>query len=430
MQRFTNLTRRRGGLTAAGVSLAIASLAAACGSGSGGTSGGGGGGGGGGGSVTVAMNTSLSGSFASFGIANQNAVKLAIDQINASGGLLGKQINLEVKDDSGQANVASDLARTEILNDKIVALFGGVSSSAALAEQTVIAKYKVPFVVHTSNTDQLTVAKFNNYTFSVVPNTGMEGRANAITMAKQPLTKYYLIGPDYEFGHSQLGAFKAKLQSLNSNVQIVGQDYPKLGATDYSSFISKIQAANPDVIYSAEFAGDLVTFLTQARSAGLVGKDNSPKFVGLFDSDTLRTLGANAPIGAFAYGRAPYFAIKTPAMQTFIKAFQDKYNIPPSDWAVMAYDAVTLWADGVKKANSFDADPVTQAMSGMTFDSNRGSLTVRALDHQVDCSEYEGTLAADSSAGFATFAATATAVNGSDILLTPDQVTSVRSSST
>ncbi len=383
-----------------------------------------------GGSVTVALNTTLSGSLGFFGLANQNAMRLAIDQINAGGGLLGKTVNIEIKDDTAKPDVATDETRTEILNDKIVALFGGVSSSAALAEQTLAGKYKIPFMLHTSNTDKLTVQAFNNYTFSVVPNTGMEGRANAITAAKLPYTSYYLIGPDYEFGHSQTAAFKAELQKLRPDVTIVGESFPKLGATDFSTYISAIQGASvrPQVVYSAEFAGDLITFLTQAKGAGLVGAADSPKLMGLFDVDTLRNLGASAPLGAYAYGRAPFFAINTPAMKAFVSAFKARYNIPPSDWAVLAYDAVTLWADGVKKANSFDGTAVSNAMSGMAFDSTRGSLTVRAIDHQVNCAEYEGTLQADASIGFDSFAGEQ-AIPGSQTLLTAEQITTLRNSS-
>jgi len=378
--------------------------------------------------VNVALNTTLSGSFGFFGLANQNAMRLAVDQINSSGGLLGKTVNLEIKDDTAKPDVASDETRTEILDDRIVALFGPVSSAVALAEQELAGRYKVPFMVHTSNTDKLTVKAFNNYTFSVVPNTGMEGRANAIAAAKLPYTSYYLIGPDYEFGHSQIAEFKAALQKLRPDVRFVGESYPKLGATDFSTYISAIQAAHPQIVYSAEFAGDLITFLTQAKSAGLVGPDATTKLMGLFDVDTLRNLGAGAPAGAYAYGRAPFFAINTPAMQSFVKAFKARYNIPPSDWAVMAYDAVTLWADGVRKAGTFDGTAVSNAMNGMTFNSTRGSLTVRTIDHQVDCAEYEGTLQVDTSIGFDSFA-DITPVPGSQTLLTPDQVTSVRSSS-
>lgn len=378
-----------------------------------------------GGSVNVAMNTSLSGSFGFFGLAEQNALRLAVDKTNASGGLLGKTVVLQVKDDGAKPDVASDLTRTEILNDKIVALFGPVSSSVALAEQTLVAKYKIPYLLHTSNTDKLTVQKFNDYTFSVVPNTGMEGRANAIAAAKLAYTKYYLIGPDYEFGHSQLTAFKSKLSALKPGVTFVGEDYPKLGATDYSSYISKIQAAKPEIIYSAEFAGDLITLLTQSKSAGLLGKPDSPQLFGLFDVDTLRNLGATAPAGAYAYGRAPFFAVKTAQMDQFVKDFRDRYNIPPSDWAVMAYDAFTAWAAGVKKANSFDGDKVSKALSGMTFQSTRGSLTLREIDHQANVSEYEGVLQADATVGFDTFA-NVVAASPSDILLTPDQVTAAR----
>jgi branched-chain amino acid transport system substrate-binding protein len=403
-------------LTSLASMICVPLVLAACGQGSQTSSGGG--------SVTIAMNTSLSGSFGFFGLANQNALRLAVEKTNAAGGLLGKQINLEIKDDGTKPDVASDLARTEILNDKIVALFGPVSSSVALAEQTVVAKYKIPYLLHTSNTDKLTIQGFNDYTFSVVPNTGMEGRANAITAAQLPYTRYYLIGPDYEFGHSQLAAFKAKLTQLKPGVTFA-EDYPKLGATDYSGYISKIQAYRPEIVYSAEFAGDLITFLNQAKGAGLLGKPDSPKFFGLFDVDTLRNLGSSAPTGVYGYGRAPFFAIKTPQMEQFVRDFQSRYNIPPSDWAVMAYDAFTAWTEGVKKAGSFDAGKVVKAMSGLTFQSTRGPLTLRTVDHQVNCSEYEGILKTDPAVGFDTFDSV-TAVPGNDILLSPDQVTAAR----
>ncbi|MFN2466189.1 MAG: ABC transporter substrate-binding protein [Candidatus Dormibacteria bacterium] len=384
--------------------------------------GGGGGTSGPSGSVNIALNTSLSGPFASFGQANQNAIKLGVEQVNSSGGLNGKTINLAVKDDGTKADTGTELVRSEILNDKVVALFGGVSSSVALAEQSLAGKYKVPFLVHTSNTDKLTVEKFNDYTFSLGPNTGMEGRANAIAAAKLPYSKYYLIGPDYEFGHSQIGAFKAKLKELKPDVQFVGEDYPKLGATDFGTYIGKIGAAKPEIVYSAEFGGDLVTFLSQGKGTITGG---SSKLMGLFDVDTLRILAATAPTGAYAYGRAPYFAIKGDRMDKFVKAYQDRYNVAPSDWAVMAYDAFELWVQGVKKAGDFDGTKVSHALSGVTFDSVRGTLTVRALDHQVDCPEYEGTLANDAKAGFETIT-DATPVPGKDILLTEDKVKAAR----
>lgn len=421
VQRFGgNAWRRRAWLALA---VLIVPVMAACGS-SGGTSSSSGTGG----SVNVALNTTLSGSFGFFGLANQNAVTLAIEQLNSKGGLLGKHINLQIKDDTAKPDVGTELVRNEILNDNVVALFGGVSSSVALAEQSVAGQYKVPFILHTSNTDQLTIQKFNQYTYSVVPNTGMEGRANAMAASKLPYTKYYLLGPNYEFGHSQLAAFKAELTKLKPGVQFVGEDYPALGATDYSSYISKIQAAQPEIIYSAEYAGDLITFLTQSKSAGLLYKESSPKFMDLFDVDTLRNLGANAPTGVYSYGRAPFFAINTPEMTTFVNAFKARYNIPPSDWAVMAYDAVTLWAEGVKKANSFSGTAVANALSGITFDSTRGKMTERSIDHECDCAMYEGTLQYDATLNFASFA-NLQVIPGSQILLSPSEVTALRSGS-
>jgi ABC-type branched-subunit amino acid transport system substrate-binding protein len=112
-------------------------------------------------------------------------------------------------------------------------------------------------------------------------------------------------------------------------------------------------------------------------------------------------------------------------MDQFVKDFKDRYNIPPSDWAVMAYDAFTAWAEGVKKANSFDGDKVSKAMSGLSFASTRGTVTLRTIDHQANVSEYEGVLQTDATIGFDTFA-NVVAAPPNDILLTPDQVTAAR----
>src|SRR5260370_30624206 len=180
------------------------------------------------------------------------------------------------------------------------------------------------------------------------------------------------------------------------------------------------------MVYSAEFAGDLITFLTQAKSAGLTGKPDSPKLFGLFDVDTLRTLGATAPTGAYAYGRAPFFAIKTSQMDQFVKDFKDRYNIPPSDWAVMAYDAFTAWAEGVKKANSFDGDKVSKAMSGLSFASTRGTVTLRTVDHHANVSEYEGVLQTDAPRASHPLA-NAVSAPPNDILVTPLPAMAARS---
>ncbi|MCL5959512.1 MAG: ABC transporter substrate-binding protein, partial [Chloroflexi bacterium] len=168
------------------------------------------------------MATDLSGSAALLGVAGVNGVTLAVEDLNAAGGVLGKKIELIVRNTEGRPEAGTREVRDLIQREKVAALMGPVSSAVGLAESAVAKENKVPIFLHTSNTERLTVDLGHPYVFSVVPNTGIEGRAQAIDMAKLPYKTYYIIGPDYEFGHLEANAFKEKMKELRPDVQFVG----------------------------------------------------------------------------------------------------------------------------------------------------------------------------------------------------------------
>lgn len=370
------------------------------------------------GPIKAALITDVSGAASLFGEANVNAVKLAVDELNEDGGVVGREVDLIIRDSKLDPEVGVQLTRDVILKEQVSAVFGPVSSAVATAMTTVAEENQTPIFFHTSNTAALTTDLFHKYSFMVVPNTIMEGRANAIDLADEPYTRWAVIAPDYEFGHSQSDAFIDKLKEENPEVEIVKKVYPALGETDFTSFLTSILAVDPDAVYSAQFAGDLIALTKQAKPLGLFDKTF---FTSLYETDALQALGKDAPEGVRGYSRAPFFAIDTPQVQEFIDNYRERYDSFPSDWAIMAYDAVKLWAAGVEEAGTPEADPLIEALEGFEFESLRGLITIRPGDHQASVPVYSGTVKFDPELGFATWT-DVESVPGEEIWLSEEEV--------
>lgn len=353
-----------------------------------------------GGTVTVGESTTLSGAIAQLGQTGLEGVQLAVADINAHGGLLGKKVNVVSADDSVKTSIGAANARSMILNQHVVALFGPVASSIAAAEEPLAAQYHIPIFFHTSNDVSLLTKDFTKYAFQVVPNTIMEPRAAAAYLAQQAGSKQITIGtfaPDYSFGHDTVSGFIKALSDLHVNYKIVAQQFPPLAATNIAPYLSALISAKPDYVFNAQYGGDLVTFNQQAAPFGLFQKT---KVIAMYSATPLRALGANAPAGAIGFDRAPFWVMNNPAMPGFISQFKAKYGANPSAWAIMGYTAVQSWAYGVTKANSFNGDKVSTALSGATVPTIRGPITLRSCDHQANVPEYVGTVASSPNAKY------------------------------
>ncbi|HEU0196947.1 MAG TPA: ABC transporter substrate-binding protein [Nevskiaceae bacterium] len=350
------------------------------------------------GSVNVGLSSSLTGPAAALGIASKNAYELGIDEINAHGGLLGKQIKLLTADGQLKPNTGVTNIRNFILADQAKAIFTPVSSAVAIAEAGIAAQYKVPIFFAVSNDIELTGKKFSNYAFQVVPNTYMEPHAMALYVAslfkKNHWKTLYTIAPNYAFGHSTVDQFLAGLKADGVHVKVVGQQWPQVGASDFTQYISAIMATKPDFVFAAEYGGDLITLTKQGQSAGLF---QSTHFLGDYWPLALKALGKDAPAGAITDDRAPpFYTIHTKAMEQFANAYHARFHTWPGTWAILSYSSLQTWVDGVKKAGSFDGTKVADALSGgVTVDTVRGSFKLRACDHMAEIPVYLGTLSKD-----------------------------------
>jgi branched-chain amino acid transport system substrate-binding protein len=335
--------------------------------------------------LKIGMATTLSGAIALFGVANENAAQLAVEELNEAGGVLGRPVELIVRDDEARPEEGVAHMRDFILTEEVDVVLGPVSSGVALAQTELALEHQIPFIVHTSNTEALTVTNWHEYLISVVPNTGMEARAQGVDLAQSEYTQWATIAPDYEFGRIQTGTFVETMQADNPDVDIVEQQWPELGEADFQPFITSLMGTGAEAIYSPLFAGDLITFSRQADDLGFFDR---VYFTALYETDALAELGDEVDLeGVRAYSRCP-FTIDTPQMADFVDRYTERYGNVPSDWACMAYDAVHLWAQLVEAAGSADADAVIAQVPGFEFTSLRGDTYIREIDHQAAVASY------------------------------------------
>lgn len=352
--------------------------------------------------VSVGMSTTLTGAIATLGVGASQGAALAIHDLNVRGGLLGKKINLVLKDDTATPAVGSDNVKGMILNDHVVALLGPVSSGVAGGEMPLANQYKIPIFLNVANSVTLMTKSYTKYGFQLVPNTVMEPRAIAAYLAKNLGSKAVSVAtfaPDYVFGHSTVDGFIQALKDLGVNYTLVDQEWPALGAPNIAPQLSALISHKPQVTFNVQFGADLVNFTNQAAGYGFF---KNTRIIGMYSYDALKALPGHAPAGGIAFDRAPYWAIKTAEMENFVSRYHAKYNDYPSEWAIIAYTAVESWAYGVKKAKSFDGDAVSDAIAGSNVPTIRGTINIRACDHQAAVPEYVATVnnKTDKAAGF------------------------------
>jgi len=341
----------------------------------------------------------LTGQSQLYGQAISRSLNMAADDINGKGGVNGYKIQPEIIDDGTVVDRAVTNVRQLILQDNVSALIGAVTSSACQATSPIARQSKVLMIAITCNSYQLTTEPdlVNPYFVSVVPNTYMEGIAAGQLAKKAGSKRIFVVSPNYLFGVSETTAFIAELKRVSPGAQIVNPQstwyVPFPTNPDWHSTINAIQTYKPDLVYSNIFAADQINFIKQAQQ---VDPDFFKKYpmTTLSSVDDLNTLGSSYPLNMHLYMRAPFFALNNPKMADFVKRFHAKYGVYPSDWAVMAWDGMQLYATAAKAAKSFDSTKVVKQIVGHSFPSIRGySYKVRAADQQANVGETVGTTA-------------------------------------
>jgi branched-chain amino acid transport system substrate-binding protein len=358
--------------------------------------------------IKIGFPIPLSGPTAVYGDPILKGAQMAVDEINAKGGVLGKKLELLARDSKANADEAVRLARELIIKDNVDFLAGTLTSAEAPAVSTIAKENKVVFLAPSAKTMKLTAPEnLHPYIFRVASNTDIEGKAGARIVSQwKDVKTVATIAPDYAYGRDAMAAFIAELKVLRPDIQIVDQQWPKLSEPDFTAFITAQMSKKPDAVYCDLFGGDFITFAKQAAPLGYFKAINNQLADGgeVAVIDEAVALGNDYPFGIWsdAYDPVIWTGKEPPAH----KAFEDnlrKYmkSDNGSGWAIMGYNVVTALAAGINKAGSTDSDKVSAALKGLTFDTPTGKLTFNPKTQESESGEFWGQTVKDPKYGFA-----------------------------
>ena len=308
--------------------------------------------------VRIGLDNPLTGPVASLGKNELIGCQMAVDEINAKGGVLGRPVELIVEDStSGDAGTAVMKARKLIDRDKIDFLLGNDNSALALAMAQVSNEKGILHIVPGGHTDAVTGASCHWNVFRVCNTTQMEANAVASALVKDFGKKFYYITPDYAFGHTLEAAMTKAIAALGG--ERVGGDLTPLGTVDFSSYLIKAQAANPDVIVFLVPGDDMLNAMKQAVQFGL---QNKVHLAGAHqEMEPLEGLPPEARIGIWVmewYWNQP----GVPHVAEFVEATKKRSGRVPTARTWFGYVSVWTCALAAAKANSLKAVEMAKAL--------------------------------------------------------------------
>jgi branched-chain amino acid transport system substrate-binding protein len=345
--------------------------------------------------IKIGFPMPLSGPTAVYGVPVTKGAELAVADINAKGGVLGRKLELLSRDSKANADEAVRIARELIIKDNADFLSGTLTSAEAPAVSTIAKENKVVFIASVAKTTRLTAPEnLHPYIFRVASNTTIEGRAAASLMAKwQDVKKVATIAPDYAYGRDAVGAFTEAIKKLRPDIEIVDQQWPKLGEPDFTAFITAQMGKKPDAVACNVFGGDFATFAKQATPLGYFKAIQNRLIDGaeVGTVDLAQSMGADYPYGIVsdAYDPVVWGEGEPEAHKAYIAklkaAMKSDYG---SGWAIMGYMSIVALSDAITKAGNTDSDKVSNALLGLTFDTPVGKRTLSAQTHETEAGEF------------------------------------------
>ncbi|MGM4903826.1 ABC transporter substrate-binding protein [Tardiphaga sp. 866_E4_N2_1] len=335
--------------------------------------------------------------WSAFTVPYRNGWQLAVEQINANGGVLGKKLVVISRDDGGTPTDAIRVAEELVTREGVSVLMGTFLSNISLAVADFAKQKKVVFVPANSATDALSLDKGNKYTFHFRANVYTYTNMLAEQGSKLGLKRWAIVAPNYEYGQSAASAFKRLLKQRQPDAEIVAEQYPPLGKVDGGAIANALEEAKPDGIFNALFGADLGQFARDGLARGLFDKRTVLSLASGYP-EYLIPMKDQVPVGWITHGY-PAAEIADPAHKAFIGAYQKKYNELPGAFAMQGYVEMMLIKDAISKANTVNPDELAAAMKGMKFDSIVGPLQIRAIDNKVTMGTWIGKLAVKDGVG-------------------------------
>lgn len=330
--------------------------------------------------IRIGVVTPLSGTYAGLGQQVRWGIELATKEINESGGIMGRKVELLFEDEEANPSVATPKAEKLFQVSKVDFLTGTVNSASTLAVGQLAERNDRLIATTVSFSDAITGEKCSPNVFRVNAKAGQQSAALAEWLNKEkPNAKVFYLGPDYEMGRSTVAAFKAAAEKKGAKT--VGQVFAPLDNKDYSPFFGQVRAAHPDVMYTSVAGNDTVRLFNQMSQYGLLKNMTVVGASGTVTSQNVKAIGKAAE--GFVTGVGYSLEIDLPENKKFVNAFQAAHKAAPDLYGADSYGVMYFYKAAVEKAKSTDTDKVRAAMRGLEWMTPQGKKTMRAGDHQA-----------------------------------------------
>ena len=374
--------------------------------------------------IKIGEINSYSGIGAAFTGPYKAGVEMAVEEINAKGGVLGRKLEVVFRDDKGQPAEAVKHAQELVESEKVALIAGTFLSNVGLAVSDWAKQNKVMFVVAESLTEALTWSKGHDHTVRLRPNTYEQGRMLAEKAGKMKYVKWATIGPNYEYGKRAWETFRDRLKELKPDVQVVGEHWPTLGKIEPGPLVTAILSQNPDALYVSLFGSDWLAFVREADKRGLFKK---MFVVGILlgEPEYIDPLKLEAPEGMLVTGY-PWYDIKSPAHQDWVARYTKRGDKSPTLVSLIGFVTYQAVAEGIRKAGSTDTTKLVAAFKGLKVETPIGPITFRAIDGQSTMGAWVGTTKIDPARGVGIMV-NHEYVPGEKVLPSDDEVKKMRS---
>lgn len=329
--------------------------------------------------VRIGQLIPFTGFLGAIGEYGKQGATLAVEELNARGGVLNRKLEL-ITEDEANPGVAVQKARKLIERDRVVAIEGLVSSASCLAVGDEAQRAKLLMINAGANSDEIRSKRCHRYVFATEGcNTQYVSAIGAWLIKSRKITTWYFITSDYAFGHDLLRVARNLL--LSHGGKEAGSDLVPTGTTDFSQYITKMKQAQPELVFHNLAGADMANFLKQFAGSGMTTEVAG----GVIDS-------AYAwPVGESLRGAFPilwWHEIQDPASKAWAARFVKRWGRPPDNQAYGDYVAVHAIAQAIEKAKSTDSTKLVEALEGHTLTAEMNGLkgrplTFRAWDHQL-----------------------------------------------
>jgi branched-chain amino acid transport system substrate-binding protein len=308
----------------------------------------------------------------------KKGMELALQEVNESGGVNGRKLELIIRDDGANPGDAVRVAEELISREKVDLITGTFLSNIGLAVTDFAKQRKVFFLASEPLTDKIVWQNGNRYTFRLRPSTYMQTAMLVPDAVKMNKKRWAVVYPNYEYGQSAVASFKELMKKAQPGIEFVAEQAPPLGRIDAGAVTQALADAKPDAIFNVLFGADLAKFVREGNTRGLFkGRDVVSLLTG--EPEYIDPLKDETPEGWLVTGY-PWYGVDSADHKPFFVAYYKKYNDYPRLGSVVGYTTIKALAAGLKKANSTDTEKMITAFEGLQFNGKGEMKDYRYFD--------------------------------------------------